>query len=481
VIGITALVAGLAYVGYQLFLRTSTSTEHTATTLDHLLGDLKNQIIFCVTLFGMVGIWSIAENPQWLVGLVEECFPGLTFRLPGSEDLFGYYTAQLSLTFISISVMSVLSDGSVLIYWVNASEDRLIKPTFTSFAAYTYYSIGATVGSGLAVFAGHAPLFFSFFIADIIILILLTVSIIDVYFGKEKTKKKLRKNLVTDQYYYEKKCKGKPLTIYQQTCAKHYEEAMRGLRQNIYHAQAVSDLTLLSDIYELYFLSTTAFYSKPGTQVAQAIVSTLSDQTFPTFLANLGDFVRDIPRQKKGTPLLFRDDILTVDYYWCMDKALWAALARSGYFVQWIRKQDLTTEDGWELMELLFLIKRRLMQLHNDMVTRYAKEAGWDTDELLLDMDPEGKVTLEKTGEPITRRQMEKVFTAAFGELVVEAGFTTNLVRTLLQLLRCEGAAEGIEDHMKDFPIMRLFAAHAETLGLNSEDISLLRLHFPQL
>ena len=302
---------------------------------------------------------------------------------------------------------------------------------------------------------------------------------IDVYFGKEKTKKNLRERLIRDKYYFRKKRSGKPLTIYQQTRAKDYEKAIRGLCQNIYHAQAVSDLTLLNDIYELYFTVTTAFYSKPGPQVPHTIVATLSDQTFPTFYANLDSFVRDMPRQKRGTPVLFREDVLTIDYYWDMDKDLWAALCQSHYLTQWIDRQNTSTEDGWALMEWLFVIKRRLVQLYNDMVTERAEAMNWDPADYLLAMDEEGAVTLQASDACPTLAQAEAVFTAGFGDLVVERSFAANLVRTLLQLLRREEAAEGIAEHMKDLPIMGLLTASSDTMGLSKEDRLLLVHYFP--
>lgn len=476
-IGLILVVAGFAI--YYIFFYTSTSAAHALATVDDILETFKNRLLLLVTLVGIGAVWYLSIDPRWFVDDLKELFPNMNFRLPAGGDLFGYYTAQLSLTFISISVMGVLSDNGVLIYWINASEERLIKPTFTSFAAYTYYSIGATIGAGVAVFAGLAPTFFAFFVVNILVLILLTSSMIDVYFGKEKTKKKLRDRLIKDLYYFRKKRDGKPLTVYQQTRAKNYEDAIRGLCQNTYHAQAVSDLSLLSDIYELYFTSTASFFFKPGPQVPKTIVATLSDQNFHTFYAHLDKFVRDMPRQKKGTPVLFREDMFSVFYVWCMDEDLWAALCRNRYLAQWIQQQELTSEDGWALMELLFVIKRRLVQLYNDMVTEHAEDGGWDTGDFLLTMDEEGRVTLKATGEEVSFDSVKTVFEASFGDLVVERSLAANLIRTLLQLLRREEAVEGITEHMQDLPIMALFAASADTMGLNEEESALLCKHFP--
>ncbi|MBR2310866.1 MAG: hypothetical protein IKA47_10115 [Oscillospiraceae bacterium] len=485
-IGLILVVAGFAI--YYIFFYTSTSAAHALATVDDILETFKNRLLLLVTLVGIGAVWYLSIDPRWFVDDLKELFPNMNFRLPAGGDLFGYYTAQLSLTFISISVMGVLSDNGVLIYWINASEERLIKPTFTSFAAYTYYSIGATIGAGVAVFAGLAPTFFAFFVVNILVLILLTSSMIDVYFGKEKTKKKLRDRLIKDFYYFRKKQEGTPLTVYQQTRAKNYEDAIRGLRQSIYHAQAASDLTLLNDIYDLYFHTLCVFSSNPGIQVPQVILATLTDQTFPTFYTTLDKFVRDMPRLKKGTPVLFREDMFNMFYAWNMDEDLWVSLCKSPYFAQWIHRQEITA--GWAPMELLFVVKRRLVQLYNDMVTEEAadqralqlltKEEPWNTADFLLSMDDDGKVTLESTGEEIPFDRVKTVFEASFHNLVLEHSLTSGLVQTLLRLLRREDTAEWMAARMSEgFPLLQLLASYAKDLDLDAEEKALLRKHFP--
>ncbi|MBR4863162.1 MAG: hypothetical protein IKU07_01195, partial [Oscillospiraceae bacterium] len=101
---------------------------------------------------------AVAGLGLWIPGMWGITLPAL--QIPG--ELFGHYVGQLSLTFITISVMSVLSEKSVVVYWENIAEAKLIKPLFGSFASYTLYSIAATVGAGISVCL-NSHLGFAFF------------------------------------------------------------------------------------------------------------------------------------------------------------------------------------------------------------------------------------------------------------------------------------------------------------------------------
>lgn len=452
-------------------------------SLSHFLEENKKQLMYITTLLGMGFIYWLGEDLQRLFGPLDVPYQEKLDALLGGADLFGYYTAQLSLTFISISVMSVLSDRSVLIYWVNASEERLIKPIFSCFAAYTYYSIGATVGAGAAVLMGDGVVFMLFFCANIGILILLTISMIDVYFGRDTKKKKLRRTMIADWRFYNKEKSGKKLSAYERMRAERYETAMMGLRQTLYQSQAQADLTLLKENYELYFTCAAYFRTDPGRNAVQAMVSTVNAQSFPTFFDCLDNFVRDLPRMKKGELVMYLDDPeRDTDYCWDMDEHMWAFLSRSSYLQEWIATRDLSCEDGWELMELLFVVKRRLVQLHNDMVTelvRGKEDAAWDEDDYLLAMDDDGKVTLAKGGRTLPAEDLMTVFEESFPMLMPESAYAARLLRMVLCLLRREDATEGVVAQMADFPIVNLFTAHLELVGITDEEARLLRRHFP--
>lgn len=104
------------------------------------------------------------------------------------QTMTDYFFTQLSLTFISISVMSVLSDKSVTVLWENMVNRNLVYPKWTCFFSYTIYSF-ATVGLSIMAMIFRMPLLLLFcFFADVFILAMLTFSMIDVYFNLTEKK-----------------------------------------------------------------------------------------------------------------------------------------------------------------------------------------------------------------------------------------------------------------------------------------------------
>lgn len=160
----------------------------------------KKSVLIKTTLLGI----ALVGLPLWIPD-----FWG--FRIPQilqGQDLFGYYTAILSLTFISISVMSVLSDRTVVIYWENIAEGKLIKPVFGSFAAYTYYSIGSAIAAGICVVLNNSTAFIVFCTITITTIILLTYTMVDVYYDRESKKVQRKNELRMDEADYRWICES---------------------------------------------------------------------------------------------------------------------------------------------------------------------------------------------------------------------------------------------------------------------------------
>lgn len=116
--------------------------------------------------------------------------------LIGRDNGLTLYLSQLSFTFITISVMSVLSDSSVVIYWENIVKKKLIEPVWSCFFSYTTYSFSTVLFGGIAALLGLPLLFLLFFILDIFVLMALTYSMIDVYFRHEEKAINLEKEFV---------------------------------------------------------------------------------------------------------------------------------------------------------------------------------------------------------------------------------------------------------------------------------------------
>lgn len=114
----------------------------------------------------------------------------------GSNNGLTLYLSQLSFTFITISVMSVLSDTSVIIYWENIVRQKLIAPVWRCFYAYTTYSFATVVFGGIAALLGYSALYLLLFITDVFVLMALTFSMIDVYFKHDDKALRLEREFI---------------------------------------------------------------------------------------------------------------------------------------------------------------------------------------------------------------------------------------------------------------------------------------------
>ena len=109
-------------------------------------------------------------------------------------NMFGAYLSQISLSFIVVSITTVLSDKSRNLYWENLVEYKLVEPKYRGFYDCAKYSLVALVCSSVCFLVDSPSYFFASFIINIIILVYLTNSILSIYFNIEKIKKKIEED-----------------------------------------------------------------------------------------------------------------------------------------------------------------------------------------------------------------------------------------------------------------------------------------------
>ena len=315
---------------------------------------------------------ALIGPPLWLPG-----YWGidLTWSVP-VKDLLEYYAALLSLTFISISVMSMLSDRSVVIYWDNIAEGKLIKPIFSSFAAYTYYSIGATIGAGISAVTGNGSAFAVFFLINMFTIIMLTINMVDVYYDREGKKAnrvmELQEDLEDYLWLNDEQDDTEDLTDdeFRGKCigARHYEQKMLLLCQHISRARDEHDMVYLEEVYKLFVENIRCFDTPDGRRVAQMLYTESTNETWPLVMHSIRDMLDQIEalQPKEEDPLCKGFD--RSRYGWDQDAILWQCLARTELLPQWIREADQDFLDKQELKEFMHLMIRRLVALYNDMV-----------------------------------------------------------------------------------------------------------------
>ena len=302
-------------------------------------------------------------------------------------DLFSYYTAQLSLTFITISVMTVLSEKNVIIYWENIAESRLIKPTFGCFAAFSWYSIISNIGAAIGVFLRSCTVFTVFFATNILVLILLTNAIIDVYYGKDSKKKQLVKQLIRD---YQSLGDG--------ASVERYMEKIYGLQYRVRQLHRDENLLELQEIYKLYERAYPLFNVVLAKPFAEALADSLDLKTDDLFADMMTKVVADAEKRMDkmiqkvlpvgSTCMLSRTEIaadlvsrpsLAREENPCndavryleeendpfQDREIWMALVHTEGLKRWISRVDIQHTRNYAYHDLERQIKRRFVSLYN--------------------------------------------------------------------------------------------------------------------
>ena len=92
-----------------------------------------------------------------------------------------FFLGQLSLTFITVSVLSILSDNKKVIYWSCIVEDRLIRPKFRNFYSFCAYGFVLLLFSFVAMVTGNYALLGIYFVMSMLIMVFLSLNMVDIY------------------------------------------------------------------------------------------------------------------------------------------------------------------------------------------------------------------------------------------------------------------------------------------------------------
>ena len=457
---------------------------------------LLKTTLLCLLLVGL---------PLWIPD-----FWGFTLpQVLQNADLLEYYAAILSLTFISISVMSMLSDRTVVIYWENIAEGKLIKPVFGSFAAYTYYSIGAALGAGICVALNNTTAFLIFCSINIGTIILLTYTMVDVYYDRESKKSRrvteLHEDLQdyvwvfeddtldgdakkahrvkdpkTKEAYTDREIKDMRIGY------RRYEEKMILLCQNISRANDEHDLLYLQEVYELYCKNLNCFNTPIGKRVVEMLFTGCAAEGLPLLIRSTRDILDDLEARQAendGQEDPFADDFFLAGKPWNQDESLWWALAKSEQLRQWLQNVCNDSMGSEELLDFLRLIARRLVVLYNDMVAHYnIKKPSAKYDFLQVTLRDRCIWIETKEGKKPDPQQISDVFGDLFGELVVESTFAERLMRVLYMMLEnlSENGRTTLSVYLRNFPLPEQFTPFLATLGFEDHMIGLWKKYFPE-
>jgi len=354
--------AGSAFLGVMLLILLLSLTLYLIFSDPHnchrvFLTQHKSLVLWSTSALSL----AIVGATFWIPGMWGITLPEI--QLPG--DLLGYYGAQLSLTFITISVMSVLSDKSVVVYWENIAEAKLIKPLFGSFASYTAYSIVATVGAGISALLGNHLAFLMFFALNIPVLILLTLTMVDVYYGREGKKTKLEKILKENAAAWQciQQLQSSPedwdLTFELSAKVTDYRSHMLQLEHHLHQAITEHDIPYINELLALYGRNAHCFPSPEGRAV-EALMHTAAKNPWDTILLSLDGHTSGLENSRERFANPFKR------FLWCRDEALWRAFGENKYLKDYLRNLP----EGSEIPSaLVWTALHRMTLLFNDLIT----------------------------------------------------------------------------------------------------------------
>lgn len=111
--------------------------------------------------------------------------------LANDMNRFDMFFTQTSVSFIIISLVSVLSTTTKIVYWEDISQYKLVKPKYTSFIDFAAYILSCLTISTVCLLVKSNMIFVPFLIS-IVLLALLTVKMIGSYFARDSVREELR-------------------------------------------------------------------------------------------------------------------------------------------------------------------------------------------------------------------------------------------------------------------------------------------------
>jgi hypothetical protein len=120
------------------------------------------------------------------------CMSALFTRL----DIFDMYYTQISVSFIIISLVSVLTNVSKPVYWVDITQFKLIEPRHTAFIDFAAYIFGGLILSSIFIIFSSNYIIISFGFS-ILFMMALTIKMIGAYFGRDSVKVELQKEFLS--------------------------------------------------------------------------------------------------------------------------------------------------------------------------------------------------------------------------------------------------------------------------------------------
>lgn len=155
---------------------------------------------------------------------------------------------QYTITFLIISLLSLLSGNRECIYWVDILEHKLILPLHRNFISLTIYSFLSMLAGTIAYVMCDKLLVLEFFFFDVVILIILTMKMVGVFFEKAKIQQRLYDEIIKDLRRYLNEKDEKTFATVSNKLNGMYEKAYQLAQDGKFNEIIKTDLQLLIDL-----------------------------------------------------------------------------------------------------------------------------------------------------------------------------------------------------------------------------------------
>lgn len=163
------------------------------------------QYIWQDLLIGIVVVLIVFMAQELMKTMKLDAINGLAHIAIDSDLCLNIIITQYTITFLIVSLLSLLSGSDEYVYWVDVLEQKIISPKHLNFTSMSVYAFIFMFAGTVAFFIENNILVLIFFILDVILLVFLTFRMTSVYFGKERLRQNLYSKLEKEikAYLYE--------------------------------------------------------------------------------------------------------------------------------------------------------------------------------------------------------------------------------------------------------------------------------------
>lgn len=140
----------------------------------------------------------VATALTWLVYRYLHVLWGFTYSITPTNrgDYLSIFGAHCSTVFLTTSLMAMLSEKNIYVYWVDIVNNILILPMNFNFSALVTYSVSTILWAIGGFIAKDGPFVLVSFLLGLIFITALFVRMLSVYYGKHQHQKQIKEQFI---------------------------------------------------------------------------------------------------------------------------------------------------------------------------------------------------------------------------------------------------------------------------------------------